>query len=250
MRKLLFLTLCVCYQFCYAQTQNENYLGKETLNKSVLLLADEEGTASGLLLNVNNEIYLVTTETISSQIAKGTKVYMTGNNSKFVELPFAAIIGNRDLKWKFSLNSDLAILKIASDTTKYFSTMKAHALDYTRIYHSHDTISKSTPITVFGHMLADTVKGTIAPTSADSKFSSGPISLMENNVRYSYYLLPLPAGVNRFIGSPVFASVKTNGTEKPVFPKTVLVGIINNYFLGGDSAQMIPASSLFELISN
>jgi hypothetical protein len=249
MRKLLFLFICFLLPSVYTQAQDALFVPKESLMKSTLLLADEQGTAGGLLLNVNNDIYIVTTEHVSTQINKGTKVYMTGNNSKFVELPFEQLLGNRDMNWKYSLSADLAILKIATDTSRFFTSIKSHALDYTRINHTRDTIAKSTELTVMGHAVADTVKGTIVPIVVNSKFSAGPINLMENNVRYSYYLLPLTNNEG-FIGSPVYAAVKSEGSEKSTLPKTLLVGIVNNFFLGGDSAQMIPANFLYELISN
>ncbi|MGV8879035.1 MAG: hypothetical protein ACOH2A_08395 [Sphingobacteriaceae bacterium] len=249
MKKLFFLTLCLYFHYSYAQTQKAAYLSKEDLSKSVLLLAADSGTASGLLLNVNNDIYIVTTEQISERLSKKSKVYMTGNNSKFVELPLNVLFENRDFQWKYSVSADLAMLKIATDTSKYFSTIKSHALDYTRLYYTHDTIAKNTPVTVFGHAVADTINGTIIPVANDSQIPSGQVSIMENNIRYTYYLIPIP-NMNGFIGGPVFAALKPTGKEIPNLPKTVLIGIIHDYFLGGASAQMIPAGYLNDLISN
>lgn len=246
---LLIFLFCLHFQYGYAQTEASAYLDKEKLSKSVLLLAGENGTASGLLLNINNDIYIVTTEQISVHVTKSSKVYMTGNNSKFVELPLNTLFQDRDFNWKYAMNADLAILKIATDTSKYFESIKAHALDYTRIYYSHDTVAKNTPVTVFGHTVADTVKGTIIPVANDSQVSSSPVSILENNIRYNYYLIQLP-NMNGFIGGPVFAALKPEGKEIPGLPKTVLIGIIHDYFLNGDSAQMIPAGYLNDLISN
>ena len=212
-------------------------------------------TGTGIFIGKGEDTYIVTASHVAKAMSSKSSIIFKAKNDVPVKLNLNQLVTDGAIHWKNSEKADVAVLKI-DPPQKFWDNglFQNRFMPIALLYDSLKSISRETPLTVFGFPLGLGLDGFFSPLTYRSFPSSGLITLprFDNGKLSSFILLENPS-VGGYSGGPVFdMGLVDEGNIQFIRPKgTFCYGIVHGTIsdlTGGKIAAITPAFYILELL--